>query len=96
MSNMKGIKHKVYFSGKVQSWELQSPNGQKITVGRIMPGKYDFGIAKQKETIYILYGTLIAKKTKFRLGSKSLIFKPGTKIIVSCVKKPVFYLCFYD
>jgi len=93
-NNIKKIKRHVYFSGNVQSLEFLTPDGKKATIGVIMPGEYNFGTAKQKETISVLQGMVFTKEGSLRPGGYPIVFEPGTKIIFSC-PEPVAYLCLY-
>lgn len=47
----------VYFDGKVTSRTVLFPNGEKKTLGIMMPGDYEFGTG-DKEIMEILAGTL--------------------------------------
>jgi len=47
----------VYFDGKVTSRTVLFPNGEKKTLGIMLPGEYEFGTA-DKEVMEILAGTL--------------------------------------
>ncbi|MBI5734084.1 MAG: DUF1255 family protein [Candidatus Kerfeldbacteria bacterium] len=91
------IEYHVYFDGIVQSLEFKTPDGKKVTLGVIMPGDYNFGPATEKETIFILLGTLsrigIQPKTFYPDG-ELLVFEPGMEIKISCAE-PVAYLCLY-
>lgn len=50
-------KANVYFDGKVTSRTVVFPNGEKKTLGIMMPGEYEFGTA-EKEIMEILAGKL--------------------------------------
>ncbi|OGV55626.1 MAG: hypothetical protein A2X49_02665 [Lentisphaerae bacterium GWF2_52_8] len=50
-------KANVYFEGKVTSRTVLFSNGEKKTLGIMMPGDYEFGTAK-KELMEILAGEL--------------------------------------
>ncbi|MDF2985024.1 MAG: RmlC-like protein [Eubacterium sp.] len=50
-------KANVYFDGKVTSRTVVFPNGEKKTLGIMMPGEYEFGTA-DKELMEILAGKL--------------------------------------
>lgn len=47
----------IYFDGKVTSRIVLFPNGEKKTLGIMMPGDYEFGTG-DKEIMEILVGTL--------------------------------------
>ncbi len=61
MSEFKNVtivkKANVYFEGKVTSRTVVFPNGEKKTLGIMMPGEYEFGTA-DKEIMEILAGKL--------------------------------------
>ena len=50
-------KANVYFGGKVTSRTVVFANGEKKTLGIMMPGEYEFGTA-EKEVMEILAGEL--------------------------------------
>jgi purine/pyrimidine-nucleoside phosphorylase len=50
-------KANIYFDGKVTSRTVLFGNGEKKTLGIMMPGEYDFGTA-EKEIMEILSGNL--------------------------------------
>ncbi len=50
-------KANVYFDGKVTSRTVLFPNGEKKTLGIMLPGEYEFGTA-DKEIMEILGGEL--------------------------------------
>ncbi|OEF96995.1 pyrimidine/purine nucleoside phosphorylase [Desulfuribacillus alkaliarsenatis] len=50
-------KANVYFDGKVTSRAVLFPNGEKKTLGIMMPGEYEFGTS-EKEIMEILAGDL--------------------------------------
>lgn len=50
----------IYFDGKVTSRTVIFDNGEKKTLGIMMPGEYEFGTAK-KELMEILAGKLSVK-----------------------------------
>ncbi|RCX10373.1 hypothetical protein DFR58_13039 [Anaerobacterium chartisolvens] len=50
-------KANVYFGGKVTSRAVLFPNGEKKTLGIMMPGEYEFG-TEDKEIMEIMAGEL--------------------------------------
>lgn len=50
-------KANIYFDGKVTSRVVLFPDGEKKTLGIMMPGEYEFGTA-DKEIMEILEGSL--------------------------------------
>jgi len=60
-NNVTAIKKaNVYFGGNVTSRTIIFEDGEKKTLGIMMPGEYEFGTAK-KEIMEILAGTLEVK-----------------------------------
>lgn len=53
-------KANVYFEGKVTSRTVIFANGEKKTLGILMPGEYEFG-TDEKEIIEILDGDLLVQ-----------------------------------
>ncbi|TGK07400.1 pyrimidine/purine nucleoside phosphorylase [Leptospira semungkisensis] len=53
-------KANVYFEGKVTSRTVIFANGEKKTLGILMPGEYEFGTA-EKEIMEILDGDLLVQ-----------------------------------
>ncbi|QUH26339.1 pyrimidine/purine nucleoside phosphorylase [Serpentinicella alkaliphila] len=53
-------KANIYFDGKVTSRTILFENGDKITLGIMMPGNYEFG-TEEKEIMEILAGNLDVK-----------------------------------
>ncbi len=53
-------KANIYFDGKVTSRTVLFENGEKKTLGIMLPGEYQFGTAK-KELMDIIQGTLDVK-----------------------------------
>ncbi|MBM7865220.1 DUF1255 family protein [Heliobacterium gestii] len=52
-------KANIYFNGKVSSRTIIFPDGERKTLGIIMPGEYEFGTA-DKEIMEVLGGKLAA------------------------------------
>ncbi len=50
------MKHNLYFEGKVQSLEINTPEGY-ATVGVIEPGKYTFS-TDSEEHLFIVAGSM--------------------------------------
>lgn len=53
------MKHNLYFEGKVQSLEINTPEGY-ATVGVIEPGKYTFS-TDSEEHLFIVAGSMKVK-----------------------------------
>ena len=85
------IKHNSYFEGAVQSLGFET-DGKK-TVGVMVPGTHDFGVASIPETITVITGAFTAKGVKYVAGQK-FSFEPGDKIVfINDVTSA--YLCEY-
>jgi uncharacterized protein YaiE (UPF0345 family) len=90
------MKHSTYFEGKVQSLELQTPEG-RATVGVIEPGKYTFSTSSE-EHIVVIDG---AMKVKLPGGGWQNIQK-GRELVVQRdiafdidAAAHVAYICYY-
>lgn len=98
MSNKNKIVHHVYNRGRVQSLGFQNIDGKDATLGVMQPGEYDFGVAKTKETIYVIDGGMITEESGghclTRPTNDPIIFRKGQRIKISC-DSPVAYLCVY-
>jgi purine/pyrimidine-nucleoside phosphorylase len=70
------LKHNTYFDGKVQSIGFER-NGQKATVGVIVPGEYHFNTAAA-ERMTVVSGQLRAKIA----GGEWLTFPTGASFEV--------------
>ena len=99
------IKHNVYEDGKVQSLGFTSePSfhnmpGRDVTVGVLEPGKYNFGVAKRRETIHVTFGHIMAKgKNVVHSDTSSaegeLVFEEGEEIVLEC-QCVTAYICLY-
>jgi len=53
-------KANVYFDGKVSSRTVYLANGEKVTLGFMLPGEYEFGTA-DKEIMEIIGGSMTVK-----------------------------------
>lgn len=54
------MQHNVYFEGRVQSLSLNTPEGERATVGVISAGKYTF-FAEFEEHVFIISGNIKVK-----------------------------------
>lgn len=87
------IQHKSYEHGKVQSLHAQDAQGRHFSIGLLMPGDYDFGLAEESEEISVTSGELHAMGGVFRSGS-AVKFVSRSNIVVSC-PEPTSYICYY-
>jgi uncharacterized protein YaiE (UPF0345 family) len=98
-TNVTAIKKaNVYFDGKVTSRTIMLEDGEKKTLGIMMPGEYEFGTAK-KEIMEILAGLL---EVKLPANDEWLTFKEGQSFEVPAdskfqllVKELTDYCCSY-
>jgi uncharacterized protein YaiE (UPF0345 family) len=91
-------KANVYFDGKVTSRTVVFPNGEKKTLGIMMPGEYEFGTA-DKELMEILAGkleVLLPDSDKWVAveDGQSFEVKAGSKFKL-VVKELTDYCCSY-
>ncbi|MDD5341124.1 MAG: pyrimidine/purine nucleoside phosphorylase [Patescibacteria group bacterium] len=87
-----GIKHNVYFKGRVQSLGFTSESGDH-TVGVVSPGRYEFGIAKRQERIVVVYGCIKINGQECKAISTFII--PAGKEIVFEATRFAAYTCSY-
>ncbi|TGN02774.1 pyrimidine/purine nucleoside phosphorylase [Leptospira dzoumogneensis] len=91
-------KANVYFDGKVTSRTVLFSNGEKKTLGILMPGEYEFG-TDQKEIMEILDGDLLVQlpgnpEWKEIKGGQSFEVPANSKFKLN-VKKLSDYCCSY-
>lgn len=87
-----------YFDGKVTSRTVLFPNGERKTLGIMMPGEYEFGTGL-KEVMEILAGRLEVKlpgqeQYKPYAGGDSFEV-PGNSTFQLIVKEVTDYCCSY-
>lgn len=102
MSEFKNVtavkKANVYFDGKVSSRVVIFPDGERKTLGLMLPGEYTFS-TKEKEIMEMLAGSMDVKLP----GSDEFVtFKAGEQFIVPSnssfdlkVNEVVDYCCSY-
>ncbi|MBN1501636.1 MAG: pyrimidine/purine nucleoside phosphorylase [Spirochaetes bacterium] len=76
-------KANVYFDGKVTSRTVLFANGEKKTLGIMLPGEYEFGTAK-KEIMEILQGSM---KVKLPGSGSWQVFAAGSSFEVPADSK---------
>ncbi|MGJ4745426.1 pyrimidine/purine nucleoside phosphorylase [Leptospira sp. SA-E8] len=91
-------KANVYFEGKVTSRTVLFSNGEKKTLGILMPGEYEFG-TDDKEIMEILDGDLLVQlpgnpEWKEIKGGQSFEVPANSKFKLN-VKKLSDYCCSY-
>lgn len=91
-------KANIYFEGKVTSRTVHLSNGEKKTLGIMMPGEYEFGTA-DKEIMEILAGNLMVmlpgeSQWKQILGGQSFEV-PANSSFKLDVKEVTDYCCSY-
>jgi len=91
-------KANVYFDGKVTSRTVLFPNGEKKTLGIMLPGEYEFGTA-DKEIMEILGGeldVLLPNSDKWEAFTEGTSFTvPANSSFKLVVKTPADYCCSY-
>ena len=88
---MKKIFHKSFTNGNAQSIGIELENGKTLVSGIALPGKHDFGKAKNKKLIFALYGEFILDGRKYAGVNSPISFEAGESIIIKCLK-PVSYI----
>lgn len=88
----------VYFDGKVTSRTIYLKNGEKKTLGFMMPGEYEFGTAAE-ELMEVLGGEMeicLPGETEYTLYQKGESFKvPANSKFQVFVKTYGDYCCSY-
>jgi len=92
-----GMKHSVYFEGKVQSLSLQV-EGTPATVGVMKPGNYTFSTSSE-EHMTVISGLLRAVlpgscRARDYSPGETFVVPPGSSFDVEAVGD-VAYLCLY-
>ena len=88
-------KANLYFEGKVSSRTVFLENGEKVTLGIILPGEYEFG-TNDKEIMEMLSGTMqvwtpnaidwrtVTEGEKFEVPANSLFQVKATELVDYC------------
>ncbi len=88
------IKHNNYFEGNVQSLGF-TQNNNDMTVGVMMAGDHDFGVATRAEVMKVITGHLIINgKQCCPTDEQPCLIKEGSKINIS-TSETSSYLCSY-
>jgi purine/pyrimidine-nucleoside phosphorylase len=91
-------KANIYFDGKVTSRIVLFPNGEKKTLGMMLPGEYEFG-TEAKEIMEILGGSMNimlpgeSEYTTYKEGSSFEV--PANSKFKLIIKEPADYCCSY-
>lgn len=87
--------------GIVKSLAYKTSEGKDATHGVIIPGttkKFDFGVAKRREEIFVVQGMLAVNGQQFGVFNRRLnttiVFEPGEQIMLEC-QGPAAYNCVY-
>lgn len=88
----------VYFDGKVTSRTVIFPDGEKKTLGIMLPGEYEFSTS-QKEEMDILAGKLEYKLQGGEwqsIDGKGVFYVPAKESFLLKVYEVVDYCCSYS
>jgi len=88
------ITPKSYAEKRLRSLHFLNRDGQKESIGVIMPHSYDLGVAAVREKMIITGGSLTSNGIVYTPDSVALFFKVGERIIFEC-DEPVTYRCLY-
>jgi hypothetical protein len=88
------IRNNNYFEGNVQSLGF-SDDGQDRTVGVVVPGDYDFGVATRQEIMKVPSGVLTINGKAYFSSDDPCIIDVGEKILISTTSISS-YLCTYN
>ncbi len=91
---MDEIKQNSYHNGKVKSLGFTTINGRKATVGVVLPGKHDFGIASAPEEIVVIHNKITINGQEYRAIMSCRI--EANDPIVFEAEEPAAYICYYD
>lgn len=88
----------IYFDGKVTSRTVLFPNGEKKTLGIMMPGEYEFG-TDQKEIMEIQSGKLSVllpgSETWIQIDGQSVFEVPAGSKFKLKIQTVTDYCCSY-
>ncbi len=91
-------KANVYFDGKVTSRTVLFPDGEKKTLGIMLPGEYEFGTA-DKEIMEVLGGSMDVKlpgETEFRTYKEGESYEvPANSKFKLILREVADYCCSY-
>ena len=91
-------KANIYFDGKVTSYTVLFQNGERKTLGIMMPGEYEFGTS-EKELMEILGGSmeiLLPETTSWQRITEGQSFEvPANSSFKVVVKELSNYCCSY-
>jgi len=91
---MSEIKQNSYHDGKVKSLGFTTINGRKATLGVVLPGKFDFGIASAPEEIVVIHNKLTINGKEYRAIMTCQINVNDP--IVFEAAEPAAYICYYE
>lgn len=98
-SNVRVVKKaNVYFDGKVTSRTVLFENGEKKTLGIMLPGEYEFSTGV-KEIMEVLGGSMDVKlpgETTFKTYKEGDSYEvPANSSFKLVIKEPADYCCSY-
>ena len=95
MSNKTEIEEKIYFDGNVKSHRAIKKDKPFLSVGMVLPGKYDFGTAKTTEIIRVTSGAIKINGILHYAGAGHCTIAPGDKIEFA-TEEISSYICRYN
>ena len=87
----------VYYDGRVTSRELRTADGERVTLGIILPGEYAFE-TDDDETVELLAGSAsveLPDGSVVEVGTDESFSVPGDSEFVITANEVVDYLCRY-
>ena len=91
------IKHDVYSQAAVQSLGVETAGKKRPTVGVVLPGTHDLGIAEHTETLCILHGgAVLVNGHPIQPAFPTVEIRKGSHVAVQVKYDPVYYICYYQ
>ncbi|MDC7222963.1 MAG: pyrimidine/purine nucleoside phosphorylase [Spirochaetales bacterium] len=91
-------KANIYFEGKVTSRVVLFPNGEKKTLGIMLPGEYEFN-TEAKEIMEVLAGkmdVMLPGESSYSTYGEGMSFVvPANSSFKLIIKEPADYCCSY-
>ncbi|MDC7218757.1 MAG: pyrimidine/purine nucleoside phosphorylase [Spirochaetales bacterium] len=91
-------KANIYFDGKVTSRIIEFADGEKKTLGIMLPGEYEFG-TEAKEIMEVMAGSMdimLPGETEYTTYAAGTSFEvPANSKFKLIIKEPADYCCSY-
>jgi len=87
----------VYYDGRVTSRELHTADGERVTLGVVLPGEYTFETSEREE-VELLAGSAsvdLPDGSTVDVGTGESFSVPGDSEFVISTEEVVDYVCWY-